>query len=45
VTAIDAPFDPEGGAYHGGHGHDHHHHHNPALDHDDRIEDEGADRG
>jgi urease accessory protein len=45
VTAIEAPFDPEGGAYHGGHGHDHHHHHNPALDHDDRIEDEGADRG
>ena len=45
VTAIEAPFDPEGGAYHGGHGHDHHHHHNPALDHDDRLDDEGADRG
>ena len=47
VMAVDAPFDPEGGAYHGGHGHrhDHHHddrHHNPALDHDDRIDEEGA---
>ena len=29
VVAIEAPFDPEGGAYAGGHGHDHggHHHH------------------
>ena len=55
VTVIEAPFDPESGAYHGGHGHHHHghdhdhhdhdhshghHHHNPALDHDDRLEDE-----
>jgi urease accessory protein len=38
LTAIEAPFEPEGGAYaapasehhHHGHGHDHHHHH----DHD-----------
>jgi urease accessory protein len=48
VTAIEAPFDPEGGAYSGGHGHHghhgDHHHHNPALDHDDRIGDEGPDR-
>lgn len=43
VTAIDAPFDPESGAYHGGHHHAHgggRHHHNPALDHDDRLDDE-----
>ncbi len=40
ATPIEAPFDPEGGAY--GHGHHHHHHHehhaNPALDHDDRLD-------
>ena len=36
VSAIEAPFDPEGGAYdHAGHGHDHddggsHHHHDHA---------------
>jgi urease accessory protein len=48
ITHIDAPFDPEGGAYSGG-GHRHHdahpHHHNPALDHDDRLDDEEAERG
>jgi len=48
VAHIDAPFDPEGGAYAGG-GHHHHdthqHHHNPALDHDDRLDDEDAERG
>jgi urease accessory protein len=47
VTAVDAPFDPEGGAYRAGHGHHghgtHDHHHNPALDHDDRIDDEEPD--
>jgi urease accessory protein len=42
VTVIEAPFDPESGAYSGGHGH--HHHHSLALDHDDRIEDEEPDR-
>lgn len=56
VRHIDAPFDPEGGAYAAGHRHhadDHHgdrHHdhaprHNPALDHDDRIEDEEPGNG
>jgi urease accessory protein len=51
VTEIDAPFDPEGGAYSGGGGHGHHHHgdghhhardhHHAdgALEHDDRLED------
>jgi urease accessory protein len=51
VTAIDAPFDPEGGAYSGGGGHGHHHHgdghhhahdhhhDDGALEHDDRLED------
>jgi len=36
LTAIEAPFDPEGGAYaaHAGHGRDHHHH-DHAHDHDD----------
>ena len=36
LTAIEAPFDPEGGAYaaHAGHGHDHHQH-DHAHDHDD----------
>ena len=35
VAEIDAPFDPEGGAYggHGDHGHGHHHHHD-GHDHD-----------
>ena len=47
VAHIDAPFDPESGAYHGGSNHhqDAHHHHNPALDHDDRLEDEEPGRG
>jgi len=43
VTPVDAPFDPERGAYDGGHEHHrlgHAHHHNAALDHDDRLEDE-----
>lgn len=42
VVHIDAPFDPESGAYHSDshHRHDAHHHHNPALDHDDRLEDD-----
>jgi urease accessory protein len=42
VTHLDAPFDPESGAYHSDshHRHDAHHHHNPALDHDDRLEDD-----
>jgi urease accessory protein len=43
VVAIEAPFEPEGGAYdvaghdhhHAGHGHDHHHHdHHHGHDHD-----------
>ncbi|MEX0853152.1 MAG: urease accessory protein UreE [Bauldia sp.] len=37
VTPVEAPFDPEAGAY--AHGH-HHRHLNPALDHDDRLDDE-----
>jgi urease accessory protein len=53
VTAIEAPFDPESGAYHSGHGHHHHghdhdsdhRHHNAALDHDDRIDEEEPARG
>jgi urease accessory protein len=46
VTAVDAPFDPEGGAYHGGHGHRHDdRHHNPGLDHDHRLDDEDDERG
>lgn len=51
VAHVDAPFDPEGGAYGGhghSHGHDHHHDHahpNPALGHDDRDEDEDGERG
>ena len=42
VTHIDAPFDPEGGAYAGGH---HHHagdHHRVRHEHDDRLDEEGA---
>jgi urease accessory protein len=41
LSAIDAPFEPEGGAYeatHGGHDHDHghdHHHHGHGHDHRD----------
>jgi urease accessory protein len=42
VAHIEAPFDPESGAYRSAGGH---HHHNPALDHDDRIEDEEPERG
>lgn len=42
VTHVDAPFDPEGGAYaSGGGGHHHHEHHahnEGALEHDDRLE-------
>jgi urease accessory protein len=34
VVEIEAPFDPEGGAYDGdGHGHDHHAHEHGSLDH------------
>lgn len=44
VRHVAAPFDPEGGAYHGTHahgGHHHHHHHDElALGHDDRIEED-----
>lgn len=35
VLAIEAPFEPEGGAYAGGQGHDDHHHHHGAHDHCD----------
>lgn len=52
VHHIDAPFDPEGGAYSHGHHHRPHVHHEDegALEHDDRIEengieDEGVERG
>ena len=53
VTHIDAPFDPEGGAYPSGghhhqdheHGHVHHHEHAEHHEHDDRIEVEGVERG
>lgn len=44
VRHVEAPFDPEGGAYAGAepHGHQHHHHHDElALGHDDRLDDEG----
>lgn len=50
VRHVSVPFDPEGGAYSGGHGHAHHqdgdaHHHDEgALEHDDRLED-GSSRG
>ena len=37
VTHVEAPFDPEAGAY--AHGHAHHDHATGALDHDDRLED------
>jgi urease accessory protein len=47
VRHLEAPFDPEGGAYASGghhhhHGHDHHHHDeiDGALEHDDRLDDE-----
>jgi urease accessory protein len=47
VRHIDAPFDPEGGAYaHGDHPHGHVHHEDEgALEHDDRIEDGGVEHG
>jgi urease accessory protein len=51
VTHVDAPFDPEGGAYQSGghqhhdHGHGHHHEHAEHHEHDDRIEVEGVERG
>lgn len=51
VVHIDAPFDPEGGAYAGGghhhhDGHEHHHHDDEgALEHDDRLDDEDDTRG
>lgn len=34
VTAIEAPFEPEGGAYESAHAHDHGHHHDPDHAHD-----------
>jgi urease accessory protein len=34
VVAIEAPFDPEGGAYVAAPGHSHHHHHDHPHDHD-----------
>ena len=46
VTHIDAPFDPEGGAYQAAHehGHDGHHaHHHEHHEHDDRLKED--DRG
>ncbi len=47
VHHIDAPFDPEGGAYaHGHHPHPHpHDDEEGALEHDDRIEEKGVERG
>jgi urease accessory protein len=39
LTPIEAPFDPEGGAYASAPGHDHHHHHH----HDDRDDAHGHD--
>ena len=33
LTAIEAPFDPEGGAYISRHAHDHEHHHDHGRDH------------
>ena len=33
VTVIEAPFEPEGGAYASGHGHDHAHHHDHSHGH------------
>ncbi len=52
VHHIEAPFDPEGGAYAGGghhhHGDGQHHHHeveDGALEHDDRLDDEDDARG
>jgi urease accessory protein len=52
VTAIEAPFEPEGGAYEaaGGHhhhdhdhGHDHHHHHDHAQGHEHHDHHQGHD--
>jgi urease accessory protein len=34
VTPIEAPFEPEGGAYEASAGHDHHHDHDPGHHHD-----------
>jgi urease accessory protein len=36
LTAIEAPFEPEGGAYAHEHGHEHHHHHGHAHGHHHR---------
>jgi urease accessory protein len=45
VVAIEAPFHPEGGAYHqGGHGH-HHGHHDHGHDHDHRTHGHGHHHG
>jgi urease accessory protein len=57
VTAIEAPFEPEGGAYAAAHGPDHHHHHDHGHhhhhhdhghhpdDHDDHDHDHGHGHG
>jgi len=49
LTAIEAPFDPEGGAYatpHEHHHHDHHgHHHGDHHHHDDHAHDHGHHHG
>jgi urease accessory protein len=53
VAHVEAPFDPEGGAYQSGGGHHHHDHHEGHHDHDhaehhehdDRIEVRGVERG
>ena len=39
VTVIEAPFDPEGGAYDGAHDHGHHHAHDHGHDHHHRDHD------
>ena len=47
VVPLDAPFDPEGGAYHSAdtHAQGHRHHHDEgALGHDDRLDDEDGAR-
>src|ERR1041384_2895994 len=46
LTSIEAPFDPEGGAYtHHAHGHDHAHHHHHHHDHDHDHHDHHHDHG
>lgn len=45
VTMIDAPFEPEGGAYEGAAGHDHHDHDHDHHHHDNAHHDHGHDHG